>query len=462
MTRYPSGRYIVRYEGTPPTYKFDAVKIESSPGRDVLEVTPSGAGIYLETTGPLTKLSVVQEQYETLHNAGELFHPLFLEKLKALNLRGIRFEGWMMTDNGSTQGSWRKRPKVTDAFWGTKKGVPLEVIIELCNRLGISPWFNMPHGCNLTYVREFCKLVKSHLLPCLDIYVELSNEVWNGSSAYEPQRQYMIAQGKKLWPTSDKPDWRLGFEFYASKISQIGTLCKSILGDRVKVVLSGQAANVGVAQAMLDFPRVFDSIDCLAIAPYFGDTFTGTMDDFFNLQVPQDIQKAMDCVKAHKTLADQYGLGLVAYEGGQGYGFNVSDPNFYIQANRDPRMGIALLDYLNQWEALGGGLFCHLGFISADGKYGCWGVLQSPMQTTSPKYEALRAYEGVLGINLSGVSYWTMTFLDATKNNDAWVPQSPKGWGTGQPVDADSQGWINSVPPGQTVGMLMYRSLPSV
>jgi hypothetical protein len=165
--RYPSGRYIVRYEGTTPSYRFDAKTIERSPGRDVLEVTPSAAGFSLYTNGPIKNLSVIPEQYEPPHRAGGTFHPLFLEKLRGIKPSVLRFVSWMATNNGSTQGIWADRPKPSDTFWGSRKGVPLEVMIDLCNTLGVGPWFNMPHLCDNEYAWEFAAFVKPRLNPAL-------------------------------------------------------------------------------------------------------------------------------------------------------------------------------------------------------------------------------------------------------------------------------------------------------
>lgn len=465
MTSYPSGRYVCTYEGTPPTYNSDGVKIESTYGRDVLEVTPTIEGIYISTTGPLKNLSVVQEQYEELLKGGKYFHPRFLEKLSIMRGKVVRFMDWQGINNNPARQSWAKRAKVTDAFWGTEKGVPLEVIINLCNRMEIHPWFNLHHTYSLSSVESFTRMVRDGLCPGLIPHFELSNECWNSAYYYQPQLQWMQKHGQSLWPDSTLPIWEKGWQYYGLRTTQIGSIIKKII-PRSNMVLSSQAVNSYLARQSLACP-LWDQkvkVDCLAIAPYISpldpDNFHGTMDEFF-ASIPSFIDKAMEGVKAHKVLADEYGLELAAYEGGQGFVSTDQVMNdFYMQAQRDPRMTQITLDYLAKWKENGGGLFCYFSFCSAQNKWGAWGALESVMQETSPKYEALKQFGGV---SLNGVSYWSseMPFLDLVKNNGDWVPQGIKGskWGTGQPVDRDENNWINSVPVGETVGLLLNRGM---
>ena len=50
----------------------------------------------------------------------------------------------LMATNDSEQSAWKDRPKVSDARW-SGKGVPLEIMVELANRLKTEPWFTLPH-----------------------------------------------------------------------------------------------------------------------------------------------------------------------------------------------------------------------------------------------------------------------------------------------------------------------------
>ena len=93
--------------------------------------------------------SVVMPGFEATYQQ-ERFHPDFLARWASLST--IRFMDWMDT-NGSPVDTWESRPRIDDATW-TVRGAPLEIMIELCNRLGANPWFCMPHRADDDYVRR--------------------------------------------------------------------------------------------------------------------------------------------------------------------------------------------------------------------------------------------------------------------------------------------------------------------
>jgi hypothetical protein len=109
------------------------------------------------------------------------------------------------------------------------------------------------------------------------------------------------------------------------------------------------------------------------------------------------LQEAYNGIKDYAELAQQKNLQLVAYEGGQhlvGYGGaenNQALTNLFIDANRDARMGAIYQEYLTQWYQLGGGLFSNFSDIASSSKWGSWGSLEYVDQTSSPKYDALKA-----------------------------------------------------------------------
>ncbi|MCZ7600602.1 MAG: hypothetical protein M5U09_26715 [Gammaproteobacteria bacterium] len=80
-------------------------------------------------------------------------------------------------------------------------------------------------------------------------------------------------------------------------------------------------------------------------------------------------------------MADKYGLGLVAYEGGQhlvgvaGGENNDALTKLLQAANRHPRMEGIYQRYFDGWRAAGGGLFCYFSSVGSWSKWGagaCW------------------------------------------------------------------------------------------
>jgi hypothetical protein len=68
-------------------------------------------------------------------------------------------------------------------------------MIDLSNQLGAAPWITIHHLADDEYVRNVALLFKAQLRPDVKIYVEHSNEVWNGGF---PQGKYATAKGKEL------------------------------------------------------------------------------------------------------------------------------------------------------------------------------------------------------------------------------------------------------------------------
>src|SRR5262249_27106519 len=116
------------------------------------------------------------EPFETNYRK-QIFHPAFLDRLKTYST--LRFKDWMATDN-SQQKEWKDPPKRGDARW-TIKGVPIEIITELANRLSADVWVNTPHLASDDYVTQLAEYLRVNLQAEQKIYVEHSSEIWNGS-----------------------------------------------------------------------------------------------------------------------------------------------------------------------------------------------------------------------------------------------------------------------------------------
>lgn len=429
IDRYPGGKYVVLYEGEGTIeYNYDAQKDEaaSKPGRDLINVTPSGAGIYLTITATdpnrtgnyIRNIHVVPLEYENSYTT-EIFNPLFLERINKFG--AVRFMDWMATNN-SEQSTWENRPKVEDATY-TKKGVPLEIMIELANRLQANPWFNMPHKATDEYMTNFAQMVKERLDPNLKVYVELSNEIWNWMFT---QSHYALEQGKSRWG-EDKGDAFV--QWYGMRVAQMSDIWKRTFGnqrDRVISVMATQTAWKGLENSVLDCslwvaegnrPCYQHDIDVYAITGYFSgnlgseknqstvESWLKDADGGFNRAFTQlkqgsvlaeqtgddSLVGAANIFKYHQQVAQQKGLQLVAYEGGQ----HLVNPNsdklteFFIALNRRPEMYDLYSQLLESWRQAGGTLFMNFSDIGTPSKWGSWGALEHVDQEKSPKYDAL-------------------------------------------------------------------------
>lgn len=432
--RFPSGKYIVMYEGEGKIeYKFDAIKdaLASKLGRDVINVDASkGGGILLTITATdpkktgnyIRNIKVVHSQDEKAYKSGEIFNPIFIDKIK--KFKALRFMDWMGT-NGSEQKEWSKRPKPDSLSYAYRGGAPIEIMVALVNKVKADAWFNMPVMATDEYLKNFAQIVKSSLDKNQKVYVELSNEVWNFSF---PQSQYALQQGQARWG-QDKRDAYM--QWYGMRTAQMCNIWKSVFGEqkhRVVCAMGTQTVWKGLESSALECsywvaegnkPCYQHGIDVYAIAGYFsgnlgGSESTSTIESWMNepdggfgkalKQLSEggllggfknSLPDAYELFKYHSDVAQKKNLQLVAYEGGQhivGSGGNENNEKFtkfFIELNRRPEMYDLYTRLLQDWKKAGGTLFMQFSDIGVPTKWGSWGALEYVDQKGSPKYNAL-------------------------------------------------------------------------
>ncbi|MGB3238411.1 MAG: IPT/TIG domain-containing protein [Geitlerinemataceae cyanobacterium] len=435
---WPFKRYVVRYEGSGKiVYQRNVTKDEtaSRPNYDVIDVDPEKNSMTLlkiTETDPndyIRNITVVPEEYLEEYDRGEIFNPLFLNVIK--DFRAIRFMDWMRT-NSSEQSEWSNRPKVDDLDY-RYKGIPVEIMVELANTIHADPWFNMPHLATEEYMEEFAKYVRDNLDPSLTAYVEHSNEVWNWGFK---QTQYANTTGRERWAVNGDPEKAPGnsyMQWHGMRTAQMCDIWKGTFAEeshRVHCTLGLQKGWEGNEQGALNCPKWVEEgneacykhgIDSIGVTTYFSGCINGKKKDEDIVPIIRswfqepdggmtkgmeqisnaahfscDNTSSGDSFKYHKEVADEYGLQLIAYEGGQHITGN-SHPsqndedflNFHISLNRDPRMSDRYREMLNNWKNSGGTLMMHFVDVSTPNKFGSWGALEYLTQGGSPKYDAL-------------------------------------------------------------------------
>ena len=486
--QFKGGRYVVLYDGEGTlNYAFSAHKIdsESKPGRDVVNIVPdtnNGTAIMvtLTATDPhktgnyLRNIRMIPEAYEQTYTQ-QVFTPEFLDRTRPFQV--LRFMDWMAT-NGSDEQSWAKRPHLADArytHYGQQRGIPLELMLQLVSTLNQSPWFNMPHQADDDYMRQFATMVRDTLDSHKKVYVEYSNEVWNTIFA---QSSYALKQGRALWPDSVADDHTVRLNWYGKRSAEMCHIWKEVFGNqanRVVCVMGGQAAWSYPAEQALDCPLWKEGpckdygIDALAVAPYFGgylgsspslnSELSGWLNDsdgglaklFLELQqggvlssspTGGALLQAKKWMATQQQVAQQRGLQLISYEGGQHIAniwnaLSQGVVDLFTKANADPRMGDVYRQYLATWQAQGGGLFMHYSDIATPGNYGAWGALSHVGETTSAKYAALLRYLSDNNQDRDG---------DGVPNTRDAFPDNPQEWldtdkdGIGNHTDTDDDG----------------------
>lgn len=360
------------------------------------------------------------------------FDPRFLRNLA--NFRAVRFMDYQNT-NDSTVVRWSERTLPQARTWVSEHGDggPAETVVALGNRLEADVWVNMPTQVDDDYVRNFAALMRSGLDKTRKVYVEYGNEAWNGAFS---AGSWMEAQALVRWPRAGDTVFGKRMQWYGMRTAQVCDIWKSVWSGeaaRVVCVMGSQAANVWTARQALDCPLWAaenggkpchkHDIQVLAIAPYFGyylglpehaaevKSWTGDSDGgagrlFGELLRGGELsggppggalEEAHRQILENKHVADEYGLELAAYEGGQhlvGVGDAGNDPaitRLFTEANRDDRMAEAYLRHLEDWSAAGGGLYNLWLSVGSYNRWGSWGLLEYRDQSGAPKYDAVRA-----------------------------------------------------------------------
>lgn len=477
-----AGTYVVLYDGEGTlTYSLGGTKISGTPGRDVISVADTGNVLLTITrTDPngtnnyIRNIRVVRQELES-QLPSLVFNPTWIAKLAPF--RTLRFMDWMQT-NGSPQKDYANRSLATDARYTTPKGVPLEMMVKLSNTVLAEPWFTLPHRATDDYITRFATQVRDTLDARLKVYIEYSNEVWNG--AFE-QGAEIESWAQTEFPGGTDSGFTKRINWHGKRTADLCRLWKTVFGSqsqRVVCVLGAQAANTWTAREALDCPLwqtdpnnlnpgkscQQQGIDAVAIAPYFGGylgdpsiasqvralsldqlfreiTTGGVINDpnpgdWFVIPRGGALSEAYGWMNAYDDLGVSRSIRIVAYEGGQhlvGVGsaqWDATIRGLFVQANRDTRMGAAYSSYLEYWRTGTANdrleLFSAFSLAGRYGEFGSWGALEHIEQPGSPKYDALS------GFAAGRPCWWSNCAIGAGGLGQSKLTVTKSGYGVGQ------------------------------
>ncbi|WP_162888086.1 hypothetical protein [Sphingomonas mesophila] len=446
----PRARYVILYEGEGTIGGMEGqgtrtLSSDRKRGRVVVQAADKGAlHLVITSTDPnrtgnyIRNIRIVREDRLALLERGEIFNPDFLRVITPFST--FRFMDWMMTNSlyradgialkWRTPGGfdvasplpldWANRPEMSDSHWD--RGVPAEAMVELANRTGANPWFNMPINASDDYVRNFAQLVRARLRLGALIRVELSNEVWNWAFV---QSKYAEARAKDKW--GPRGHW---MEWYGQRAAEVGSIWNRTFGEpatgnggrnRVRIVYNTQQMYKGLETPGLLTPnwkgrdgkaiRAADYFDDYAITGYYGAGISepanvgrvmgwwGEPDGGYASAlraIRKDIEaRAKPLYLYHAQRAKEYGLDLVTYESGYGertpdsQASNQAYTDFMIAVQRRPEIYAIELANYRAFQVAGGKLFMNFGIVGKPSRWGSWSALEAIDQPSSPRYRAL-------------------------------------------------------------------------
>lgn len=386
---------------------------EGGVGIKISSTDPAGTGDYIRD------ISVVREDQIRLKDIGVTFNPDWIALIKDLRL--LRFMDWMQT-NETSIASWQDRPLPTDYSY-MRRGVPVEVMVDLANYVGADPWFNMPHLAEDGYVSAFADIVAKDLRPGLKAHVEYSNELWN---FIFPQTEWAMKAAETRWGRNAADDaWFQHAGLRAAEVMQLWTTAFAGQTDRLVRVAATHTGWPGLEDSFLEAPlertRPADYFDAYAVTGYFGHELgdehgprkvLGWVRDSkasgqgYQAAIERAARELRDNSVAflideawphHAKAANRYGLDLIMYEGGThvvGHGTWVDDEiltEFFTELNYSPEMGAIYSDLMAAWTAEGGKMFNAFVDVATPSKWGSWGALRS-LNDSNARFDALMAY----------------------------------------------------------------------
>lgn len=402
---YPTGTYELQWRGQGVVELDGNVTLNSTEMNSASYTveTPNNLGLllYIRETDPADPVRDIRLTLPESANWQTDLNPNYLQDLQAYSV--LRHIDWNATNN-STIAQWGDRTTLQSAHWGSSRGVPYEMQIQLSNELQQDLWVSIPHRADDEYVANLANLINTQLDPELRVWVEYSNEVWNGIFT---QHQYARDVLQPRFGT-DSPTEAYGrrsaelFEIFENEVSN---------PDRMLRVIAGQAANAWQLEQAIKGATWADQVqaDVAAIAPYV--TLSQQQMELLHKEfregrasidrVFRDLFDRIEVLAenwiANQQVAHAAGLPLVAYEAGQHLdavdNFQRNDADFVEflhELNRDPRMGDLYLAMADKWEAIGGETLVFYNDVAAWSRYGSWGLKESYLDDDSVKYAAVQ------------------------------------------------------------------------
>jgi hypothetical protein len=330
---------------------------------------------------------------ETSLSSAAVIAPEFLST--ASGFKVIRFMKWQPATEGNTPVSWAARNKPGDADYLRRDGVPVEVMIDATNQLNADPWFTVPWNADDDYISRFATYVRDHMAAQHQVYVEVSNEVWNGS--YPVATQATNEAKAENLPSATGGAAGGNLERYAEKTKKVMHIWSEVFSgqtNRLVRVAAFQHVQPNLAEKLLAYQDLSKSVDALATAPYFGYDLTDSLPlDQIMATLPGKSDEAIALGVQHKAIAKKYGLRYLTYEAGQALLFRNNLP-LLQKAEGDPRMYDIYRHFISGWQSQIGDTLNLFVLTGTPSPYGAWGLTDYAGQPLReiPKMRAARSF----------------------------------------------------------------------
>jgi hypothetical protein len=294
-------------------------------------------------------------------------------------------------------------------------GVPWEYVVLVAQLTHKDIWINIPVNASDDYVNHVAQLLKNgdaftgnQGIPAgTNVYVEYSNEMWHygfhqGPWNNQAAQDEVAAGGSNLnydGCNNNNDCWR--FRRIAKRTVEIGNQFKSTFGDngtRIRPVINNAFTDhdADMLKYVQDnYGTVSNYIYGISQTGYYSSADKSSVDAIIaGEEAASDTNKAG--YQTSRSIADQFGIHSLVYEGGQDEEGNKSptDPVDTTLANqfaaaRDPRMQDVEVHDWNNWISSGGELYMQFSHVGRYSTYGMWGLSEDLTDQSTGKWKGV-------------------------------------------------------------------------
>ena len=380
---------------------------------------------------------------------------MFTNEIKALvssKYSVVRFMDFLGTNNNTTESTWVSRSLPARysysgcamAYMGSGRECPWEILIQFCNETSVDAWICIPHLATDDYITKVAQTFKygsdgvnpytspqtnpvhAPLNANLKVYIEWSNEVWNGvftqtNNSHAAAIAEVAAGGSSLNFDGETNDWAWTWRRTAKKAKEVSELFRAVFGDdammtRVRPVYAWQQSNgQGTGAEGLKLLTGYYGSSTHVTNPHpisywfyggGGSSYYQADNESANLTIDNiwtslqfDVNVWRSAVKTDIDLCLAMGIKRIAYEGGPGMD-NLNPATVAVKnaAINDPRMLQLMKDHQVMWDQYGGDLNV---FYQAFGDYQ-WGFTSSIYNLATYKLQAIDYFNAN---NRSAITY---------------------------------------------------------
>ena len=414
---FPSmiGTYKLSFTGQASVYGYNCCQVQNKVYNAVTNTTTADVVVkpsdpyvsltFVNTKNGVQNLQLLRPGYPT--GTTQVFTNEFLNALAPFGTLRL-MEPLSTNDNhGST---WNARKLKSDPTQNDTKGIAWEYVIQLANVTNKDIWINIPDQVDLddpttnNYVIQLANLLKSSLNKGIHVYVEYSNETWNGMFA-QTEANIRAAEAEvnsDIDPTLNYDNtnnrWYWGFRRAAHQTLKISQLFAEVFGPEaintiIRPVYMTQYVQPFIMQDVLryldtNFGPPNNYLYGVGGAPYFSPqrSFTDINGLMSALQTGLDsINRGAAPLPAYNggvvwggitndSIANYYNLKTLMYEGGPDLSNN---PNKALieQASATPEMAAMIKSELTHFISCGNDLFMYYK-LSAPAGDSPWGIYE--------------------------------------------------------------------------------------